>query len=211
MALFFSLPLFLWYLADSISKTPDIASSLIDIKNYTTAHYILLAKIIAFITIPIFILPLLISKRDAKLIRYKLSRLCFGNQHFKFDGSMTKLFFKCLLCLILLIPTIGLSWFWYRSALAHFRYNNLSLEAIRLKTVVTGWRLCKFHLGNWFILIFTLGLGRPIVFNRRMKFFANNVLVVGDIEKSNIFQNQSDLPTTGEGFVSLFDLDIGFF
>ncbi len=60
-----------------------------------------------------------------------------------------------------------------------------------------------------FILIFTLGLGAPIIMQRNMKYFAGYTRILGDLDTSEIMQAKDQKITVSEGLDDVFDLDTG--
>ncbi|MBI2791629.1 MAG: DUF898 family protein [Gammaproteobacteria bacterium] len=108
--------------------------------------------------------------------------------------------------LVLYIPR-----FWYRACLIRMKYNNLTFGNIGFICTISGWALFKQLFGNALIKIFTLGLGSPIVTQRRMHFFCNHVTMTGDIAKTNILQATGEKDKAGEGLSSMIDMNIGLF
>ncbi len=101
--------------------------------------------------------------------------------------------------------------FWYRASFVRMRYNYLTFGNIGFNCKISGWGLFKQTFGNNLILIFTIGLGYPIVIQRRMKFFCKHTNITGDINKSPILQAVGEKDTAGEGISSLLDVSIGLF
>lgn len=93
----------------------------------------------------------------------------------------------------------------YVTAMAREVANNLSLGTLRFATPVTPGRIIGRYLGNFFIILFTLGLGLPIAIHRTMQFFAANIQVVGEIEGSDITHANLPRPKAGEGLLEAFD------
>jgi uncharacterized membrane protein YjgN (DUF898 family) len=112
---------------------------------------------------------------------------------------------------VLAIVLFSAARYWYRARLVRMRYNNLTFGNIGFRCTITGWALLKQLWGNAFILMFTIGLGYPIVTQRRMKFFCKHVTMVGDIERTPILQAVGEKDKAGEGLSTMFDLSIGLF
>ncbi|TQV79607.1 YjgN family protein [Denitrobaculum tricleocarpae] len=57
---------------------------------------------------------------QARLQNYRTNNTWFGNRQLTFDGKASKLFWKWVLALVLVIPTLGISFLWYK--VTEFRY-----------------------------------------------------------------------------------------
>lgn len=101
--------------------------------------------------------------------------------------------------------------FWYKAVFARERYNALTFGNIGFNCKISGWGLLTLSLGNGLILIFTLGLGYPIILQRRMKFFCKYTTITGDLDHSPILQAVGEKDTQGEGVSSILDINIGLF
>jgi len=100
----------------------------------------------------------------------------------------------------------------YKAKLIQAYMRGLKLGSLRFKSYVTGGKLAKFTIANGLILIFTLGMGRPIVLNRKMRFWSQGIVIGGDIESecNKIQQAQSENKDgLGEGVGEMMDLDMG--
>jgi len=59
--------------------------------------------------------------------------------------------------------------------------------------------------GNLAIIVFTLGLGAPIVLHRLMRFAADTLQVSGSLDPHMLGQSTVAPPLTGEGMLNLLD------
>lgn len=80
-----------------------------------------------------------------RLQRYRLENTWFGDRPFRFDAPARSLIPRWLVCWLLFLPTIGISYFWYKAAefrvfAAHTRYENL-----RFDSSITGGRLFSIY------------------------------------------------------------------
>lgn len=101
--------------------------------------------------------------------------------------------------------------FWYRATLVRAKYNRLRFGDIGFACSIKGGRLFRQQFGNFLILLFTLGLGYPIVKIRRQRFFCRHFKVLGDLQNADILQATGERDKWGEGLGSMFDLEIGLF
>lgn len=115
------------------------------------------------------------------------------------------------LAIAVLFFTIFVIRFWYKATLLRIQYNNLTFGNIGFDCKITGFALFRQIAGNALILIFTLGLGYPLVTQRRMRFFCKHVTLKGDVQKMVVSQASGEKDNQGEGLSTLFDLNIGLF
>jgi uncharacterized membrane protein YjgN (DUF898 family) len=97
----------------------------------------------------------------------------------------------------------------YLAALFRAIANNLELAELRFASEVTAWNYISLWIGNVLIVLFTLGLGFPIAVHRSLKFFANRVSIIGELDVGRLQQTTLDRPRFGEGLLEAFDP--GFF
>jgi len=97
----------------------------------------------------------------------------------------------------------------YMAALFRAIANNLELAELRFSSEVTAWNYISLWIGNVAIVLFTLGLGFPIAVHRSLKFFANRVAIIGELDVGRLQQTTLDRPRFGEGLLEAFDP--GFF
>lgn len=100
-----------------------------------------------------------------------------------------------------------LSRLWYHAALWHEKFRGLRLANLRFKTDVTGKGLLKLYLTNVLIIIFTLGLGKPIAVHRMLRYYVTNMSIGGEL-KELIAHQESLQQTSGMG--DALAADVGF-
>ncbi len=113
------------------------------------------------------------------------------------------------LCLIILIWICYIPRYWYRATLLRGRYNNLKFGDIGFNCDASGYEYFKFFIINDLIFIFTLSLGVPFIWQRRMKFFCRHVHVIGNLNQLTIEQAPGEKSKFGGGFASIMNLEIG--
>ena len=176
--------------------------------------------------------------KDIMMHHYKMKHLYFGSQQANFTKEYKTLvlshieniitFFVPLLIFLLfatlfslnnsekialpLIFFVGfIARYWYRATFLRIQYNNLTLGNIGFICTITGGALLIHRWVNAFILIFTVGLGLPIVIQRNMKFFSKHVRITGDVDNAIIQQAPGGKDKQGEGLGSVFDTHIDLF
>ena len=96
---------------------------------------------------------------------------------------------------------------WYHAALWQEKFRGLRLGGIRFKADVTGGGLAKLFVTNILIVIFTLGLGKPIAAHRTLRYYASNMRIGGDLQ--DLLAKQ-DLARQRSGMGDALAADVGF-
>ncbi len=73
----------------------------------------------------------------------------------------------------------------------------------------TAWSVIKLAVGNFLLWIFTLGIARPFIQQRLVRFLCDRIRIEGTIDIDGIEQPTDPLGTTGEGLADA--LDVGGF
>lgn len=82
--------------------------------------------------------------------------------------------------------------------------------AIQFGSTVRAADIFKLFAGNMLILLFTLGLGYPVVLQRNVRFYADNILTDGVPDAGSLHQTTQRAPTLGEGLFQQLDSGGGF-
>ena len=87
-----------------------------------------------------------------RLQGYRLSNTWFGDRPFTFEGRASELFGTWVLTWLLLIPTLGLIYLWYRAK--EFRYfaSCTRCGLLSFRSQLSTWKLYKIHLIYGFCL-----------------------------------------------------------
>lgn len=72
----------------------------------------------------------------------------------------------------------------------------------------TAGSLISLVIVNLLILIFTLGIGRPFIQQRLIRYMCDRLEVLGTVDVDRIAQSQAALDQTGEGLADAFDLGV---
>jgi uncharacterized membrane protein YjgN (DUF898 family) len=130
----------------------------------------------------------------------------FGNRPFSFDGPVGPLYKPFLIAWLLLLPTLGFSYAWYKSAqLTHFA-RHTSFEGRSFEFTVAPGRLIGFMLLNGLLVLVTFGLGQPITQLRTVRLITEHLGLPGDIDFEAIAQSAAERPEIGEGLADAFDM-----
>lgn len=107
---------------------------------------------------------------------------------------------------LLMIPTLGFSRLWYHAELRRLKMASLSVGELRFKSMATGKDYLFLVLGNLVLLIFTLGIGLPVIIARNARFAARYVLIGGDYQAFSTRQDTlSHKDATGDDLAGDID------
>jgi len=137
---------------------------------------------------------------------YQMNNCWYGDEQFVYDGQARELFGKYLICWLLMIPTLSLSWLWFRAAELRHTAEHTRLRGVQFSSDITGGKLFWLHFSNFLILVFTLGLGFPWVILRSVKLSVTHLQLHGELDYHRITQTQQVRPATGDGLVEVFDM-----
>lgn len=154
-------------------------------------------------------LGLLIPITDITIHRYFVKNTYFGSEQVAFDGEARGIMSIHLLTWIVALPTLGLSRFWYNAALYRYTYAHTTIGDLRFKATHTGPSLMGLIIGNIAITVLTLGLGRPLVIHRNLKYVSDNLYLVGNVNDFSTTQSKEKPSKIGEGFEQVFDSGTG--
>ena len=106
-----------------------------------------------------------------------------------------------------IVALFGVIWSFYKAReLAIFaQYTSFDNASFRFNA--TGWSLVGLWLGNFLLIIFTLGIAAPFTVQRLIKYFTNRLEVDGWVDIGKIFQSTQKLDPRGEGLLDAFDID----
>jgi uncharacterized membrane protein YjgN (DUF898 family) len=151
--------------------------------------------------------------------KYIYGNTKFGSIKFEFNGKGFDYFCKIVGGGILCGLTLGIYYFWYKKQLFNFFYGNMSFtvndQRLKVKASATAGKYFKLIVGNFFITLFTLGLGYPFVKARNMRFICDNLELYGDIDLDQAVQTEGNYAdATGDAGIDMddagdfFDLDL---
>jgi uncharacterized membrane protein YjgN (DUF898 family) len=151
--------------------------------------------------------------------KYIYGNTRYGNIKMEFNGNGFDYFAKLVGGTVLCGFTFGIYFFWRQTNLFNFYYGNMSFnvngQSLKVKTNATAGKYFNLIVGNFFIILFTLGLGYPFTKARSMRFICDNVEFYGDIDLDKIHQTEGNYSdATGDAETDLvdstdfFDLDI---
>ena len=100
---------------------------------------------------------------------------------------------------------------WYSAMFIRHVVGRTNLAGASFSSTVTGRGLLWLFVGNFLILLFTLGLGFPFLVQRSINFTTRNLLVSGTLDESVLQQSRLAYPRLGEGMYQQLDAGAGIF
>jgi uncharacterized membrane protein YjgN (DUF898 family) len=152
------------------------------------------------------------SWMSINLRKYIIGNIRFGNSEFEYDGDGAEYFVLNLKGYFLSIFTLGIYTFWWQKDLFDYYVNNLSLhkenEKLEFQSNVTGSGFFGLSIVNFFIVVFTLGLGYSWAITRSLKYLLSNIELEGNLNLDNITQTEANYnDATGEDLEDALDMD----
>lgn len=144
------------------------------------------------------------------LRRYLLEHVRMGNARFTYHGNGGDYFVLNLKGYFLSIITLGIYFFWWQKELFAYFVDRLRLrngeEKVSFTSTASGIDFAALLIINFFIIIFTLGLGYAWVVTRTLSFVVNHITITGDVNFDELFQTQPDYTdATATDMADIFD------
>ena len=154
-----------------------------------------------------FYMPYFDMRRQAFLIENSY----YGNEKFGFDGKGKDLLGSFVLAVILALPTLFISFFWYSYKKTIYTWSHTSFGAARFQSAITFGGIIGLYLVNGLILIFTLGFGAPWAKVRTLCYYLENLTLKRQFDLSTIVQEAQESSAFGEevGDFLAMDFDLG--
>lgn len=129
-----------------------------------------------------------------KLARYVLQNIHFGDLRFDFSGDSTKLFFLILKGTLLSFITLGIYGIWYAKELYEYSVNNIIVrkgdQEFHLQSDANTLEVFEMTVGNFLLVVLTLGIGGSWAYMRYYQFIINHCVVPVDFDFSIIGESE---------------------
>ena len=116
-----------------------------------------------------------------------------------------------LLGVLVFLPLLALltAIFWaiYVSTELNYFARCTAFENSAFSMNATTWSLIGLAIGNFLILVFTLGIAAPFVQQRLIRYLCDRTTINGTIDVAAIQQSQAEMDKRGEGLAEAFDVD----
>ncbi len=140
--------------------------------------------------------------------RYLTDHTQFGSLSLKYEGQGSDLMGRFVVCLLLAVPTLGLSIVWYAGTQMIYHFNAIRIGPARLRVGITGGQWLRFYAVNFLLAVVTLGLATPFIIQRTAQFWFSNLSIDGELPFDAIMQNPNPIPKSGEGLADMMDVDM---
>ncbi|MEZ5855567.1 MAG: YjgN family protein [Hyphomicrobiaceae bacterium] len=144
----------------------------------------------------------------AAFVNFKVLGLGMPNPNIRPD--MTELF--TLLAVFYAVGLIGFLFYsiisaWYRAHMMNHFARHTTFEGARFKGSATGRTLVSLAVGNYLMVLFTLGLLVPVAQARSARYLVEHLQIEGNVPLAQIQQRAADDIKRGEGLAQAFDFD----
>jgi uncharacterized membrane protein YjgN (DUF898 family) len=112
--------------------------------------------------------------------------------------------------LLLVLPTLGLYWFWFLARKQRYFWEHTSFDTLRFRSTVTGRSLLNLVIGNFILMIITLGVAFPWILVRTVRFACDYVVPEGPLALEKIRQEAQAASATGEALGGFMDAGLDF-
>ncbi len=163
----------------------------------------------------IFTLGIYGSWFQCNLRSYLESNIRLGNVKFSFEGEGAELFWINFKGILLTIFTLGIYSFWFARNLNHFSVNHSKLEQdgnqFSFQSNLTPGDIFITGIINYFLVVFTLGLGTPWAILRQMRMVIDNVELLGAFNPDTVVQTEEAYTdATGDDMLDMLDVGLDF-
>jgi uncharacterized membrane protein YjgN (DUF898 family) len=147
------------------------------------------------------------------LRNYTHKHIRYGDAEFSYNGDGGDFFLLNLKGYFLSLITLGIYSFWWFAELFVYYVNNLKVSkeehTIYFHSTATGFGLLKLLVGNFFLVVFTLGFGKAWADMRTERYLTENIKMAGDIDLERIHQTEEEYTNAfGEDVMDFFDIDL---
>lgn len=147
--------------------------------------------------------------------RYLAEHVRLGNCQFSYEGDGADYFWLNVKGILLTVFTFGIYSFWYSRNLNHYFFNNLKMtqneNQSTFRSNLTAGDIFITGIVNYFLVVFTLGIGTPWAIIRQMRMVLNNVELEGIFDPDNVEQTEEDYAdATGEDMLDILDIGLDF-
>ncbi|HLP18937.1 MAG TPA: DUF898 family protein [Chitinophagales bacterium] len=166
--------------------------------------------VLTFLTLGIYSFWLSIHVRQ-----YCIGNIRMGNCEMRYKGNGGEFLWLNVKGILLTIITLGIYSFWYVRDLNHYYINNLVLvqdgNEFSFKSSLTAGDIFVTGIVNYFLVVFTLGLGTPWAVLRQLRMTIDNVELQGAFNPETVFQTEEDYSNaTGEDMLDMLDIGLDF-
>lgn len=163
-------------------------------------------RYLGYMLLSIVTLGWYVPEKNLRLWSFALNHTYYGGVRFQFKYHGHPLYRSFAKCWFLFVPTLGLSYFWYKAAEFRFLAERTRFQELRFEFAPSGEKLLGHVALNVLLFVFTLGLGNSLIQRRNARFLAANLTLFGEPDFEAIAQSMALMPGIGEGLAEAFDV-----
>jgi len=150
---------------------------------------------------------------EINLRKYICGNVRYGDVKCHYEANGMDFFVLNLVGGLLTLVTLGIYSFWYQKKLFAYYVDNTFFtkddRRIELRSTATAGGFFKLLVGNFFLVVFTLGLGAAWADMRTQQFIIDNIKLEGDIDLNAVQQTEDEYHNAfGEDAIDFFDIDL---
>lgn len=131
------------------------------------------------------------------LRNYVIGHIRFGNSSFVYKGDGLDFFVMNIKGYFLSIITLGIYSFWWQRDIYAYYVNNLSWQfpdgrRMEFRSTATGGGFFELLVVNFFLVLFTFGIGLSWAHVRTMNFMLSHAEMVGDADLEAVVQTEQE-------------------
>lgn len=143
-----------------------------------------------------------------RLYGFITERSALGNKRFSYTGSDKEVFKISMKGMVLSILTLGIYLFWYQAELSRYQSRHTHFDGAHLELSFTGGELFKLFWFQILGLTFTLGFAFPWITTYTLRFTAERLRFVGNIDFSHLYQARSEGSAAADGMADALDVGL---
>jgi len=147
---------------------------------------------------------------QVRLRKLLLNGTYFGDRAFEFRGRGADLAPAWFFALPLTICSFGIGWAWWRAFAHRYCWAHTTFAGARFRCTATGGKLLWLWVGNFLVVVPTLGLGMSWAMLRTLRFWTKHIELVKEPELVSIQQDARAATAIGESFADFLGFDFGF-
>jgi uncharacterized membrane protein YjgN (DUF898 family) len=149
------------------------------------------------------------------LRKYCIGHVRLGNCTFRYDGDGSDFFWLNFKGILLTIVTLGIYSFWYARDLNRYYINHLKLQQdgneFSFTTHISAGDIFLMGITNYFLIVFTLGIGTPWAILRQIRMVIDNIELDGAFNAETVIQTEEDYSNaTGDDMLDMLDVGLDF-
>lgn len=146
---------------------------------------------------------------------YCIGHIRLGNVRFRYNGNGGDFFWLNFKGVFLTIITFGIYSFWYAKNLNNYYIDNIKLiqddNEFSFNSTLGAGDIFATGIINYFLIVFTLGLGTPWALLRQIRMVIDNIELDGAFNPETVLQTEEAYTNaTGDDMLDMLDIGLDF-